>query len=411
MSDQLSVLSLFTGVGGLDFGFEAAGFETRAALEIDATCCKSLRKSRRWPVIEADLLATPTKQFLKAGALKPGAVDVLIGGPPCQPFSKSGWWKSGDSLRLEDPRASTLSGYLRVLQEARPRAFLLENVEGLAFGGKDEGLRLLLSAVNKINVDTGTSYRPVVITLNAADFGVPQTRTRVFVIAARDGTVFEPPRATHHDPSLVEAAPKGPAWLTAWDAIGGMPAPEEDGLELTGKWADLLPSIPEGQNYLWHTDRMGGIPLFGWRRRYWNFLLKLAKNRPSWTLQAQPGPATGPFHWSNRRISGLELARLQTFPKDISIVGSRGDVQRQIGNAVPSLLAEVLAREIKRQFFNGARLLATPSLMPKRALFLPSPEPCAPVPNRFRDLIGTHAPHPGTGRGFLYSALHVAEYA
>src|SRR3546814_15139025 len=62
---------------------------------------------------------------------------------------------------------------------------------------------------------------------------------------------------------------------------------------IKGKWADLLPSIPEGQNYLWHTERGGGIPLFGWRRRYWNFLLKLAKNKPSWTIQAQPGPATG----------------------------------------------------------------------------------------------------------------------
>ncbi|HWH82240.1 MAG TPA: DNA cytosine methyltransferase [Burkholderiaceae bacterium] len=410
MSEPLSVLSLFTGVGGLDFGFEAAGYDTRVALEMDHACCNSLRASRPWPVIEANLLATPTEQILKVGKLKTGAVDVLIGGPPCQPFSKSGWWKSGDSLRLDDPRASTLSGYLRVLRESKPRAFLLENVEGLAFGGKDEGLRLLLNAVGEINATVGTNYRPVVITLNAADFGVPQTRSRVFVIAARDGTVFTPPQPTHHDPSSERERADGSAWLTAWDAIGELPAPEEHGLELTGKWADLLPSIPEGQNYLWHTDRMGGVPLFGWRRRYWNFLLKLAKHRPAWTVQAQPGPATGPFHWDNRRLSAIELARIQTFPKDISITGSRIDVQRQIGNAVPSLLAEVLAREMKRQFFGVSRRRSAPSLLPTRARFVPAAEPCGPVPGKFLPLVGAHAPHPGTGRGFLYRDLELADF-
>ena len=100
-----------------------------------------------------------------------------------------------------------------------------------------------------------------------------------------------------------------------------MAVSEDEDLAVRGKWADLLPSIPEGSNYLHHTDRGEGMPLFGWRRRYWTFLLKLAKNRPSWTIQAQPGPAVGPFHWSNRRLSVRELSRLQTFPDDVNIVG------------------------------------------------------------------------------------------
>ena len=399
MNKQFSLLSLFTGVGGLDYGFEAAGFKTRVALEWDHQCCESLRASRRWPVIEADLLETPTKEILRKGKLRAGSVDMLIGGPPCQPFSKSGWWKSGDSLRLEDPRASTLGGYLRVLEEARPRAFLLENVEGLAFGGKDEGLKLLLKAIRRINKITDTNYQPVVITLNAADFGVPQTRTRVFVIGSRDGKVFVPPAPTHGDPEDGQVSSE--PWVTAWDAIGDMQEPEDDSLRLTGKWADLLPSIPEGMNYLWHTDRMGGVPLFGWRRRYWNFLLKLAKNRPAWTIQAQPGPATGPFHWSSRRLSANELARLQTFPEDLKITGNRIEVQRQIGNAVPSLLAEILAREIRRQFFDSA-LSSTPKLSVGRRGQCPAPEPVAAVPTKFLYLIGDHVAHPGTGKGYLY---------
>lgn len=407
MTKQFSVLSLFTGVGGLDYGFEAAGFETRVALERDHQCCESLRASRPWPVIEADLLDTPTKDILRAGGLRAGGVDMLIGGPPCQPFSKSGWWKSGDSLRLDDPRADTLTGYLRVLEEARPRAFLLENVEGLAFGGKDEGLRLLLKVIKRINRAAGTDYQPEVVTLNAADYGVPQTRTRVFVIAARDGSAFTAPAPTHGDP---ESLPEGlQPWATAWDAIGGLAEAVDEDTQVSGKWADLLPSIPEGLNYLWHTDRMGGVPLFGWRRRYWNFLLKLAKDRPAWTIQAQPGPATGPFHWKNRKLTSAELARLQTFPEDVDITGGRIEVQRQVGNAVPSLLAEVLARAIRAQFFGKAPTTPTPVLAVPRRADCPAPEQVAAVPPKYLGLAGAHSPHPGTGRGFLYEPA--AEFA
>lgn len=409
MSKQFSVLSLFTGVGGLDYGFEAAGFDTRVALEWDHQCCESLRASRPWPVIEADLLETPTRDILRAGGLRAGSVDMLIGGPPCQPFSKSGWWRSGDSLRLEDPRANTLSGYLRVLEEARPKAFLLENVEGLAFGGKDEGLRLLLKAIKRINKVADTDYRPVVITLNAADYGVPQTRTRVFVIGSRDGRTFKAPAPTHADPSAMPL--HGEPWITAWDAIGGLEEPADADTKVTGKWADLLPSIPEGQNYLWHTDRMGGEPLFGWRRRYWNFLLKLAKDRPAWTIQAQPGPATGPFHWENRRLTSREMALLQTFPQDLIITGGRIEVQRQIGNAVPSLLAEVLARAIREQFFDAAAPTQKPLLAVSRRTPRPPAEHVAPVPAKFLSLAGNHLAHPGTRRGFSYEAAEELEGA
>jgi DNA (cytosine-5)-methyltransferase 1 len=402
---DLSVVSLFTGAGGLDYGFEAAGYDTRVALEIDPSCCASLRASRPWPVLEADLLTTSTERLLDAGRLLGDDIDVLIGGPPCQPFSKSGWWAKGDSLRLDDPRAGTLGAYLRVLREARPRAFLLENVEGLAFAGKDEGLRLLLSAVEHINAEAGTSYRPTVHVLNAADYGVPQTRTRVLVIGARDGRLFKAPRPTHADPERA-ALMGSQAWMTAWDAIGGLAIPNEAGLEVTGKWADLLPTIPEGQNYLWHTDRMGGEPLFGWRRRYWNFLLKLAKDRPSWTIQAQPGPATGPFHWQNRRLSSAELLRLQTFPRDAVVRGGRAEVQRQLGNAVPSLLAEVVAREIASQLLDVRIDMARPLLLPRRRNGVPPPEPRAPVPKKYLSLRGRHAPHPGTGAGPLHAPIH-----
>ena len=141
------------------------------------------------------------------------------------------------------------------------------------------------------------------------------------------------------------------------------------------------------------------MPLFGWRRRYWTFLLKLAKNRPSWTIQAQPGPAIGPFHWSNRRLSVRELCRLQTFPEDVNIVGGRGSAQKQLGNAVPSLLAEVMGRAIRAQLLDNPVVESRPRLLPLRRTPVPAPEPVGVVPERFHQLLGDHEPHPGTGLG------------
>jgi DNA (cytosine-5)-methyltransferase 1 len=391
------VISLYTGAGGLDYGFEAAGFETAVAVEMDHDCCETLRSNRRWSVIERNILEASTAEILETASLKVGEADVLIGGPPCQPFSKAGYWARGDSMRLDDPRASTLGAYLRVLEEATPRAFVLENVEGLAYEGKDEGLRLLLAALERINKRTKSNYRPVFQVLNAAEHGVPQLRHRVILVGSRDGERFHFPEPTHGDqPELIR---KLLPYRTAWDAIADVaPSPDED-LGVKGKWADLLPSIPEGKNYLFHTDHDAGLPLFGWRRRFWSFLLKLAKNLPSWTIQAQPGPAIGPFHWNNRRLSERELCRLQTFPDDVRIVGSRVSVQRQLGNAVPSLLGEVLAREIRTQLLDLRPVAGRPRLLPPDRSPAPPPEEFVPVPRRFRRLVGVHSPHPGTGRG------------
>lgn len=395
------IISLYSGAGGLDYGFEAAGFDTAVAVEMDHQCCETMRANRDWAVIERDIMAVPSAEILEAGKLKKGEAAMLIGGPPCQPFSKAGYWHRGDSLRLDDPRANTLAAYLRVLQDTTPEAFLLENVEGLAYSGKDEGLRLLLDAIETINKKTRSKYRPVFQVLNAADYGVPQIRKRVIMVAARDGTELKFPTATHGDASELQLSLLAlPPHRTAWDALADVqPDPDED-LDMRGAWADLLPSIPEGNNYLWHTSRGGGLSLFGWRRRFWSFLLKLSKNQPSWTIQAQPGPAIGPFHWKNRRLSRRELCRIQTFPDDVRITGGRGAVQKQVGNAVPSLLAEVIAREIRVQLLGMKPMRGAPKLMPPSRSPVPPPEPVARVPKKFLKLVGDHEAHPGTGKGY-----------
>lgn len=398
--EHLKAISLFTGVGGIDFGFEAAGFRTAVAVEVDRACCRALRANRpSWAVVEKNINEVVTSDILQAGELEVGEADILIGGPPCQPFSKAGYWVRGDALRLRDPRATTLEAYLRVLEEAKPKAFLLENVAGLAFSGKDEGLSQVLRGIELLNARVGTKYKPSYAVLNAAHFGVPQLRERVFIIGSRDGEQFQFPSATHGDPDTLEGVGLQP-FRTAWDAIGDLPASQdEEELKPTGKWADLLPTIPEGRNYLWHTRKGGGVPLFGWRTRYWSFLLKLAKDRPSWTIQAQPGSAIGPFHWANRKLSRAELSRLQTFPDGLTFPGSRSEVQRMLGNAVPSALAEILAWEIRHQLLDRATRPTGYSLLPPQRPGLPLSEAVQPISPKYLRLIGTYNDHPGEGLG------------
>lgn len=411
----LPLISLFSGCGGMDFGFEAAGFETRVTLEMDADCCRTLRHNRAWPVIEADIFKLSPREIMSAAGLKRREAALLIGGPPCQPFSKSGYWAKGDSARLNDPRANTLTAYLDVLEAAQPHAFVLENVSGLAFTGKDEGLQLLLTQIQALNRRTGCNYAPSWQILRAVEHGVPQLRERLFLVASSDGTPFKFPqpafrpiedegatasRRSGTAESFHSIASALPTYRTCWDAFGDLMQDEQgDDLAMHGKWANLLPTVPEGNNYLWHTERGGGEPLFGWRRRYWNFLLKLAKNRPSWTIQAQPGPSTGPFHWTNRRLSRRELCRIQTFPDDVTITGTYQEAHRQIGNAVPSLLAEVVGREVRRQYFKGRYRSATPHLLPTARPRCPAPEKIHPVPPEYMALRNTETEHPGTGMG------------
>jgi DNA (cytosine-5)-methyltransferase 1 len=188
--------------------------------------------------------------------------------------------------------------------------------------------------------------------------------------------------------------------MTAWDAIGDLEDDDDPSLAMRGKWAELLPSIPEGGNYLYHTDRGEGMNLFGWRTRYWNFLLKLAKRLPAWTITAQPGSAIGPFHWKNRRLSVRELCRLQTFPEGYRITGSPSAAQRQLGNAVPSALAETIGLAVRAQLFGDADARGREvSLIPSRRFPVPAVEPVLPVHSCYHHLFGDHAAHPGTGKG------------
>ncbi|HEV7529727.1 MAG TPA: DNA cytosine methyltransferase [Solirubrobacteraceae bacterium] len=403
----MKVLSLFTGAGGLDVGLERAGFSIAGCIEVDPDCQQTLRTNRaEWSLAQTgDIHGLRASDVLSTFGVTKGEVVLLAGGPPCQPFSKSAQWHDNAAKRMRDPRARTLEAYFRVLEATLPQAMLLENVKGITAARKRvtqpyEGLDVLRSSLARINRRNGTAYEPYLLLVDAADYGIPQHRERVFVFAARDGSGLSRPAATH---GPAARAANGSAaverYMTAWDAIGHLDDPEFDpALRPRGVWAELLPSIPEGCNYLHHTPRGTGEPLFGWRTRYWSFLLKLAKARPSWTIQAQAGPATGPFHWRSRRLGIDELARLQCFPEEWSFAGNAASAHRQVGNAVPPPVGEALGLQIRREVFGQALSPRVP-LVPKARDDCPPPEQFAPVPAQYLERRAQHADHPGAGRG------------
>lgn len=344
-------ISLFAGAGGLDLGVEAAGYQVAAANEIDDDAADTLEKnfvdSLMSPVDRRSIIDVPTRDLLRAAGLKGRErPELLVGGPPCTPFSKSGFWLDWKRNGL-DPSASLLQMYTRVLREARPRAFILENVYALTFNNKASrpSYDRLLSEIDK----AGYVYTAGV--LNAADYGVPQLRPRLFVVGVpKRKPLPRLPEPTHTgawERRRTGASVNGEPHITSGEAFEGLISDSEREEVVRGQYAKFLPDIPPGDNYLFYTARRGHPdPQFEWRTRYWSFLLKLAPDRPSPTIQAQPGPNVGPFHWENRRLRVPELKRLFTYPDDFEFVGSRSSVQAQVGNSVPPLLAKQVAESV-----------------------------------------------------------------
>jgi DNA (cytosine-5)-methyltransferase 1 len=340
---DLPAISLFSGVGGLDLGAERAGYAIRAGVENDRDAAETLRSNfPRATILEQDIKTLPAEEILDAAGLRAGDAELLVGGPPCTPFSKSGYWLEYKRKGL-DPDASLLEHYLRILAGSRPRRFLLENVYGLAYRNHNlPWLESLLEAARDLG------YHVAYQVLLAADYGVPQRRQRLFVLGSKDQMPLFP-QPTHSGPheTRTQFDRSLSPHVTSGEAIrdlAGRADLAEEQEAVNGKYGHLLPEIPPGDNYLFFTAKRGHpAPLFEWRKRYWSFLLKLDPEQPSPTIQAQPGPYVGPFHWHNRRLRLPEILRLQTFPDGYVIAGSRRSAQVQVGNAVPPLLAEQVA--------------------------------------------------------------------
>ena len=339
------IVSIFSGVGGIDFGFEKAGFETVFASDIWDRACESLKEN--FPKSEIICDSVENVDF-KAIKKKHNQIDGLVGGPPCPPFSKSRFYRKEKERGINDEDGfMTVSNYFRAVEELQPKFFFFENVHGFVFKPHKSALELVESESERLG------YKIFHQVLNTADFGVPQTRQRFICIGIKkemENFVF--PKQTHSEKPTAENKLK--KWVTCGDILNSIDfdLPEDSKMEAGSKHKELLKLIPAGDNYLFFTkERNHPNPLFEWRSRYWSFLLKLSPERPSWTIQASHSNNMGPFHWKNRFLRIEEIKRIQTFEDNHIFLGSFKEQWRQIGNAVPPMLANHFATEIKKQYF------------------------------------------------------------
>ena len=336
LAGEVGLISLFTGAGGLDLGAERAGFTVRLCVEIDPIRVQTLSINKpEWPVLRHDVTTLPGSSILRKAGLRKGGAFFLGAGSPCQPYSKSAFWVPDRLFNIaSDYRTRTLWDFARLVKEMQPQGFILENVGALSYEPSRPLFQRLTNRLRKAGY--GLSWRII----NGAAYGVPQKRERIFLIGLKGGRQFEFPKYTHTPSEYVSSS----------EAFLGLKDKPEDGEIVAGKWAHLLPTIPPGENYL-HLAKARGRrkPLFRWRSRYWSFLLKLSPHLPSWTIQANPGPYCGPFHWKNRRLRISEVKRIQTFPDNYCLSGGRTSMWRQLGDATPPLLALKLCASMLRQ--------------------------------------------------------------
>ena len=211
----LKVISLFTGAGGLDIGFETAGFSIAVAVEADPACCDTLRANRPLlPIINERIENLSVEDILGKASLRPLEAALVIGGPPCQSFSLAGLRKG-----LDDERGKLLFEYVRILRGTLPFGFVLENVKGLGNWDSGRALRLLLEELSKPIEYNGRQYVYTIAEpqiLNAVDYNVPQYRERIVIVGNRRNLRFSYPKKI-----------SSVAHPTVWSAIGNLPEPEE----------------------------------------------------------------------------------------------------------------------------------------------------------------------------------------
>ena len=333
---KYKIVDLFSGAGGLELGFEQAGYDVVFATDFDEHCEKvHLLNRPNIPFLRADIHNLDEKTLSKYITED---IDVLVGGPPCQGFSTIGKRISSDPTKRyqSDPRNTLFKEYIRILKYIKPKFFLMENVEGLMT--RDKGT--IFEEIKKTFKETGYEFNYIV--LNAADYGVPQMRNRIFFYGNRVGIKMEPPTATHSENGETP-------WETVGTAIGDL-ANKGDDKEINHvalKHGEIniqrYKLIPEGGRLPEHS-----LPPELYRKNFGNTFKRLHRDKPSLTMV--PGHNAFPIHpWLDRSLTVREAARIQTFPDDYYFVGPRDKQCMQVGNAVSVKLAKAWAEQIKKE--------------------------------------------------------------
>jgi DNA (cytosine-5)-methyltransferase 1 len=330
----IKTLSLFSGGGGLDIAFHDAGFEIIQMVELEAKYIQTLKHNclpGKW-LEGCKPLCIDIKDYIPESI----KVDFIIGGPPCQSFSAAGRRAAGVS-GTNDIRGTLFQEYVRILEILQPKGFLFENVYGITGANGGEAWQEIQAAFKKVD------YKIYFRVLDAADYGVPQHRERLFIVGLKSGKYLFP--YPTHGPDSLNQQP----YYSAQEAVKDADI-ENIEVGIGGRFGHLLEFIPPGLNYSFYTKEMGyPNPIFSWRSKFSDFLYKADPKTPVRTIKAQGGQYTGPFSWENRKFFSSELKRLQTIPDDYEIVGNRQVCIEQIGNSVPPQLGRILALSILDQ--------------------------------------------------------------
>ncbi|MCL2147807.1 MAG: DNA (cytosine-5-)-methyltransferase [Methanomassiliicoccaceae archaeon] len=317
---DVTAIELFAGGGGLALGLERAKVRTLAHVEFDRSCCETLKANRpKWNVIYSDISKidfTPYK----------GKVDIVTGGFPCQAFSYA-----GKKMGLEDTRGTLFYEFARCVKEVEPCIFMAENVRGLI--SHDNGRTL--SLIKQVLEDIG--YKVQYRLINAVDYGVPQKRERVIIIGTKEDVTFRFPMKQKKQRTLKDALAKvppseGQSYSESKRNVLSLVPPG-------GCWRDLPPHIQK--EYMGKSFYSGGGRTGMARRISWD--------EPCLTLTCSPSQKqTERCHPDEvRPFTVREYARIQTFPDDWQFCGGLGDRYKQIGNAVPVMLAKQLGDSLR----------------------------------------------------------------
>ena len=308
----MRVISLFSGAGGMDLGFVQAGHRIVWANDSDHDCCETYRKNIGDHIVEGDISEMDSKSIPDG--------DIVIGGFPCQGFSMANLRRS-----VDDERNNLYLQFLRIVKDKRPHYFLAENVKGILSLDKGGVVRKIAEDFRSAGYDT--EYR----LLNMANYGVPETRQRVFFIGIRNDVrtsiKFRFPKQTHAVPSKLNENLK--PWVTVAEALEGIGDPI-------------------------NTNDLANHECSQYAVKFRNFTghRKTDPAKPSPTILARGNGKGGvcaiPHPNGHRRMSIRESATIQTFPKNFVFVGGLMSCYRQVGNAVPVLFAKIMAKQLKK---------------------------------------------------------------
>lgn len=394
---KYTFIDLFSGCGGLSEGFYRMGFTALAHVEINHWACETLRKRMVYygysnierEVIEKDITSADILTDID-NAVAGRSVDVIIGGPPCQAYSTAGRVRDAKGM-ASDPRNFLFESYVKILEHFRPKFFVFENVTGL-LSARVNGKPIMPSIMSAL----GNSYKlindPNILVHNTADYGVPQIRKRVIIMGVRKDIttkeamdLYNGVVKTHWNPETDVVERKGlKKFVSVKDAIGDLPSVEPGEDASTNSY-----DYPCNNAFLKRIGKTGIYPLMDHIARkhnaldrerfaiminnHWSFG-QLRKEMPQyeheharvfdnsyvvqwWDLPSKTILAhihkdgfqfIHPDGNQARSFTVREAARIQSFPDDFEFVGSRGEKYKQIGNAVPPLFAEALAKSIKK---------------------------------------------------------------